>query len=60
MASPDLLRQAYEVSRPSTSLDMHARRTEARDAKRAKDLVQTYTTDVFGQVNREENISYIL
>lgn len=49
-----------DVSRPSTSLDIHARRTEVRDVKRAKDLVQSYTTDVFGQVNREENISYIL
>ncbi|CAF4385559.1 unnamed protein product, partial [Rotaria magnacalcarata] len=34
--------------------------TEANDAKQAKDLVQTYTLDVFGRVNRVESISYIL
>jgi len=60
MQSPNLYGPVRESSRPDTSLDIHARRTEARDAKQAKDLVQTYTTNVFGRVNREENISYIL
>ncbi|CAF3435054.1 unnamed protein product [Rotaria socialis] len=49
-----------EPSHPDTALNIHARRTEANDAKQAKDLVQTYTVDVFGRVNRVENISYIL
>lgn len=49
-----------EFSRPGTSLGMHARRTEARDAKRANDLVQSYTHDVFGRIQREENVSYLL
>jgi hypothetical protein len=60
MQSPNLFGSARELSRPGTSLDIHARRTEARDAKKAKDLVQSYTINIFGQVNREENISYIL
>jgi hypothetical protein len=60
MQSPNLFRPTRELSRPDTSLDIHARRTEARDAKKAKDLIQSYTTDVFGRVSREENISYIL
>ena len=47
-------------SRPDTSFGSHARRTEARDAKKAKDLIQSYTLDVFGRVNREENIADIL
>ena len=49
-----------EFSRPGTSLGMHARRAEARDAKRAHELVQSYTNDVFGRINREENVSSIL
>lgn len=49
-----------EFSRPGTSLGMHARRTEARDVKRANELVQSYTNDVFGRVHREENVSYIV
>jgi hypothetical protein len=60
MQSPNIFNSARELSRPSTSLDIHARRTEAHDAKRAKDLVQSYTNDVFGEINREENISYVL
>jgi hypothetical protein len=60
MQSPNFFESTRDLSRPGTSLDIHARRAEARDAKRAKDLVQTYTMDVFGRVNREENISYIL
>jgi hypothetical protein len=60
MQSPTRPGLARESPRPDTSLDIHARRTEARDAKKATDLVQTYTTDVFGRVNREENVSYIL
>ena len=49
-----------ERSRPDTSFGSHARRTEARDARKAKDLIQSYTLDVFGRVNREENIADIL
>ena len=60
MQSPSLLAPSRELSRPGTSLQIHARRTEARDAKKAKELVQTYTTDVFGRITREENISSIL
>jgi hypothetical protein len=60
MQSPNLFASTRDLSRPETSLNIHARRTEARDAKRAKDLVQSYTIDVFGRVDREENISYIL
>ncbi len=60
MQSSNLFGSTKELPRPGTSLDIHARRTEARDARRAKDLVQSYTVDVFGRVNREENLSYIL
>jgi hypothetical protein len=60
MQSPNIFTSAREFSRPRTSLDIHARRAEAHDVKRAKDLVQSYTNDVFGRINREENISYIL
>jgi hypothetical protein len=60
MQSPSVFTRPRESSRPGTSLNIHARRTEARDAKKAKDLIQTYTTDVFGQFSREENISSIL
>ncbi|CAF1621244.1 unnamed protein product, partial [Adineta ricciae] len=60
MQSPSFLAPSRELSRPGTSLQIHARRTEARDAKKAKELVQTYTTDVFGRITREENISSIL
>lgn len=56
MESPSLL----TATRPRTSFDAHARRAGAEDALNAKHLVQSYTLDVFGQVNREENISYIL
>ncbi|UJR28415.1 hypothetical protein I4U23_009655 [Adineta vaga] len=60
MQSPSFLAPSRELSRPGTSLNIHARRTEARDARKAKELVQTYTTDVFGRIIREENISSIL
>jgi hypothetical protein len=60
MQSPNIFNSARELSRPGTSLDIHARRAEAHDVKRAKDLIQSYTTDVFGRIDREENISYIL
>jgi hypothetical protein len=60
MQSPRPMNASGELSSPDTSLDIHARRTEARDAKKAADLVQSYTLDVFGRVKREENISYIL
>lgn len=60
MQSPSVFTRPRESSRPGTSLNIHARRTEARDAKKAADLVQSYTLDVFGRVKREENISYIL
>jgi hypothetical protein len=60
MQSPSLFHSVKDLSRPGTSLDIHARRTEARDVKRAKDLIQSYTNDVFGRINREENIAYIL
>jgi hypothetical protein len=60
MQSPNPFGPTRELSRPGTSLDIHARRTEARDSKKGKDLVQSYTEDVFGRINREENISYIL
>lgn len=49
-----------EDHRPLTSLQSHARRAEARDALKAKNLVQNYTKDVFGEINREENVSAIL
>lgn len=60
MQSPNFFASTRELSRPDTSLNIHARRTEAQDVKRAKDLVQSYTMDVFGRVDREENISSIL
>ncbi|CAF0926188.1 unnamed protein product [Rotaria sp. Silwood1] len=60
MQSSTLYTMTRELSRPETSLSISARRTEARDAKQAKQLIQTYTTDVFGRINREESISYIL
>ena len=60
MQSPSVFTLEREPTRPATSINIHARRTEARDAKYAKDLVQSYTINVFGRVNREENISYIL
>lgn len=60
MQSSTLFGSFREASRPGTSFDIHARRAEARDAKQAKDLVQTYTVDVFGRVDRVESISYIL
>lgn len=60
MHSSTIIIPTREASRPPTSLDIHARRTEARDARQAKDFVQSYTLDVFGRIDREENISYIL
>ncbi|CAF0940470.1 unnamed protein product [Didymodactylos carnosus] len=48
------------LSRPGTSLDIQPRRSEARDSQEAFKLVQSYTTDVFGRVNRVENIALIL
>ncbi|CAF0869342.1 unnamed protein product [Adineta steineri] len=60
MQSPSFFSPPRELSRPGTSLNIHARRAEARDAKKAKNLIQTYTTEVFGRITREENISSIL
>lgn len=60
MQSPTYFASNDERSRPDTSFGSHARRTEARDAKKAKDLLQSYTSDVFGRVDREENIAHIL
>lgn len=54
------MQSTREYVRPRTSFDAHARRAEPDDARKAKHLVQSYTTEVFGQVNREENISYLL
>lgn len=49
-----------QSTRPDTSFSSHARRAEASDAKKAKDLIQSYTIDVFGRIHREENIADIL
>jgi hypothetical protein len=60
MQSPNMFAPTGEREHSRSSLDAHARRTEPNDAKKAKNLVQSYTLDVFGRVNREENISSIL
>ena len=60
MESPRAASSNGDNARPTTSFGSHARRTEARDAAKAKVLIQDYTCDVFGRINREENISSIL
>jgi hypothetical protein len=49
-----------ERSCSGTWLGSHARYTEASDTKKAINLIQNYTIDVFGRINREENIANIM